>query len=235
MEEGIGDKNIERRGITKMAIEYIDRSLSSADIIRQRKEGEEWSIFSNRIGNFWRTETVHWLRYRMRGHQYTTERDFSNLDMSGANLLNADFSYCDFRDTNLSDADLERSKVTKADFRGADLSNADLTAVAGLSEANTVNVKGLTGSKEDEKSVARALIKRFRKDPYLLQNSSYIRDIENGKNDLAGWLNWIIKEEYSNKELFLRFPSIGQFYYTYEETTIEKLELVANGDLSVYK
>lgn len=60
-------------------------------------------------------------------HGYFYEADFSNTDLSDANLTGACLIGADFRGANLSGANLSKAYIDSADFRQANLIGADLT------------------------------------------------------------------------------------------------------------
>ena len=86
------------------------------------------------------------------------ERNWSNLDLSGQDLTNRNFTRTDFSNTNLSEAnfanaDLSESLFFNVDLRGANFAGADLTnTIFGMSPQNIENIDltnaNLTGAFE---------------------------------------------------------------------------------------
>lgn len=219
--------------------------------LKQRESGESWRDFCFRLGEVRSSELYkgycypykypaisnfgcNWLRYSLSRSSDVHKTDFSGLDLSDANLTSANFLECDLRNTNLSGCNLNYVKFKGADLRGADVSNANLVSTKGLSEAKTKGIKGLTGTKKEEKDIAMKLLKIFTKDPYLLQNLMSARRKEWGENDLLGWVATISGIDESYSDLSRRFPTIAQYHSTYEEETIKLLRGVAHGLISVF-
>jgi uncharacterized protein YjbI with pentapeptide repeats len=73
--------------------------------------------------------------------------DFSDSNLSGANLSGTDLSCATMRNTNLAGADLSGADLSNAIMTGADLSGANLTNT-NLSGATNVNITGadITGA-----------------------------------------------------------------------------------------
>jgi hypothetical protein len=171
------------------------------------------------------------------------EATFAAANLEGANLMHANLKKASLtraylRKATLTSAilvssDLRFTNFEEANLQWADLSGADLTG-ANLSGAKLrdVNLRGAIGlgTKAKEIAFAKKLLKTLQKGLGELVMDEW--HTCQTAHCLAGWR--LPKERVPGQQASLLCPTLAQFFYASESEALERLRLVASGELSVF-